>query len=254
MKKIEYKKMFNFEDKHFWFVGKKLFVKTFLDKYLIKKQLKILDLGCGTGGLTNFLSNYGEVVGIEKNKYAVDLARKRYLYIKIGDVQKLPFSLNNFDLVTIFDVLYHHDVKIVDEVIVEARRVLKPSGYLLITDSAFSFLKSKHDLVLHGDKRFNINQLTNILKENDFVVLKSSYIFFCIFPLVLIKRKFTSFLERKNNSDIEVVPKLINYLLIKLLAFEAWLLNYINFPLGSSLIILAKKRKNVGLKKQSSAL
>jgi len=39
--------------------------------------------------------------------------------------------------------------------------------------------------------------------------------------------------------DVGTIPKPINYFLIKTLKFEAWLLGFINFPIGSSLIILA---------------
>ncbi|MGB9883254.1 MAG: class I SAM-dependent methyltransferase [Microgenomates group bacterium] len=190
MKKNEYKKMFDFENQHFWFIGKKYFIKTLLDRYLPKKGLKILDVGCGTGGLTSFLNNYGQTVGIEKNKYAIKSARQRNLNIKLADAQKIPFSSNSFDLVTIFDVLYHKNVKNEERVILEAKRVLKKDGFLLIADSAFSFLKSQHDKILHGNKRFTISYLSNLLNKNGFNALRSSYIFFLIFPFIFLKRKF----------------------------------------------------------------
>jgi len=243
MKINEYKKMFLLEEKHFWFLGKRIFVKTIIDKYIPNKNLCILDVGCGTGGLTKFLSYYGKVIGIEKNKYAYNLAKKRKLNIKIGDAQKLPFKKSSFNLVTIFDVLYHKNVKDEQKVIKEAKRVLKINGYLLITDSAFNFLKSAHDKVLYGNKRFTLFYLRKILEKEGFTIIKSSYIFFFIFPLIFIKRKILNIFLKNEVSDVVDIPKIINWFLIKLISLEAWLLKYISFPIGSSLIILAQKNK-----------
>lgn len=118
MKKEEYYKMFNFEDSHFWFLGKRFFIRTILDKYIPKKKLLILDLGCGTGGISVFLKKYGRVIGLEKNKIAIHLAKKRNLKIIQQDIQKpLPFSNNSFDLITILDVLYHKNIKNIDLII-----------------------------------------------------------------------------------------------------------------------------------------
>jgi len=55
MKTQEYKKIFLLEDKHFWFLGKRTLIKILLDQHLPNKNLFILDIGCGTGGLTKFL-------------------------------------------------------------------------------------------------------------------------------------------------------------------------------------------------------
>jgi SAM-dependent methyltransferase len=43
-----------------------------------KSKLNILDLGCGRGWLTNLLSNYGEVIGIEPVKAVVDYGKSLF--------------------------------------------------------------------------------------------------------------------------------------------------------------------------------
>jgi len=241
MKLEEYKKMFLLEDKHFWFLGKRMFIKTLLNRYIPNKNLLILDIGSGTGGLTKFLNHYGKVIGLEKNKYATKLAKKRGLKIIYGDAQKLPFKKNLFSLITLFDVLYHKNIKDEKIVIKEVNRVLKNNGYFLITDSAFNFLKSIHDKALYGNKRFTLFYLRKILEKEGFRIIKSSYIFFFLFSLIFIKRKVLDRFIKNNHSDLRELPKIINLFLMKLISFEAWLLKYINFPVGSSLIILAQK-------------
>lgn len=243
MENKEVLKMFHLENNHFWFVGKRLFIKTLLDKYLTKKNLKILDVGCGTGGLTKFLFRYGDVLGLEINPVAIKLASRRGLKIIQGDAQKLPFPDKNFDLVTMLDVLYHQNVLDEKEAIDEVWRVLKKGGYLLITDSAFQFLKSKHDEVMGGKRRFVLNDLTEILINLNFTIIKKSYLFFSIFPLLLFKRKFLNFLIKDSvGSDVANINPFVNQLLILLMKFEAMLFKFISFPFGSSLIILARKR------------
>lgn len=144
--------MYLLEDSHFWFVGKRFFIKTYLN--LIKSNIhNILDIGSGTGGATKFLEKYGKVTGIEKNSYARLLARNRGLEILKGEVEELPFKNHCFDLVTIFDVLYHKDVKNVRKAILEAKRVLKQDGHLLITDSAFNLLKGSNSYSTYEKKK-----------------------------------------------------------------------------------------------------
>lgn len=242
MKRSEFEKMYLLEDCHFWFVGKRMFIETFLNK--ITNPLKnILDIGCGTGSTTKFLEKFGTVVGIEKNIHAISLAKKRGVKIIKGEINNLPYKNSIFDLVTVFDVLYHKEVKNVDNGIKEIYRVLKPGGNLLITDSAFNFLKGRHGRSLHEVRRFTIKKLKRILTKNSFQIRDSSYIFFSLLPLIFIKRNFIDKLIQTNASDVVSIPRIINLIFIFLLKLESLLLKYINFPVGSSLIILVQKNE-----------
>lgn len=242
MIKSEYLKMYLLEDTHFWFVGKRFFIKTYLDK--IKSRISnILDIGSGTGGATKLLDEYGEVVGVEKNPYARFLARKRGLKIIKGKAEKLPFKNNSFNLVTVFDVLYHKDIKSVGNVLKEIFRVLKPKGQVLITDSALSWLNSQHDQFMFSKRRFSLAEINDLLISQGFSIIKSSYIYFFIFPLVFIKRKIIDSFHNNDHSDVFKIPFIINWVLIFILRLEAILLSLIYLPIGSSIIILAQKNE-----------
>jgi ubiquinone/menaquinone biosynthesis C-methylase UbiE len=93
MRKSEFKKMFELEDKHFWFVGKRYFIKTIIDSFLPKSDLKILDIGCGTGGTTVLLKKYGKVIGLEKNKYAQKLAKKKDWKLSLATLKNYRFLI-----------------------------------------------------------------------------------------------------------------------------------------------------------------
>lgn len=237
----EYYLMNRLEDNHFWFLGKRLFVKAILEDHA-KKIKSILDIGSGTGGMTKYMAKYGKVTGIESNRLARTLASKRGIKVLNGNANRLSFKNSQFDLVTIFDVLYHKNVKDEGKVIKEAYRVLKPNGLLLITDSANKNLTSAHDKATHGKRRYSTDDVNKIVKSQNFRVIRSSYIFATLFPIVFIKRLFLDRITKNNSSDVSGLPKIINLLMLELLKIEAQIFSHLNLPFGTSVIVLAQKR------------
>lgn len=242
MKRIEFKKMFELEDTHFWFVGKRLCIDSVLKKDTIAPKIRILDVGCGTGGTTVFLQKYGTVTGLEHNQYAYTCAKTRKLRVKMGSASNLPFKDGSFDMVTLLDVLYHQNIHDVGRVIKEVERVLVHDGRILITDSALPLLWSKHDEIMKGKRRFTIPELENELKVHKFTIIQSSYFFFLFFPLLVIKRKIIDSLNKEYQADVRELPSWINMCGILIMKIETFLMRYISLPFGSSLIIYAKKR------------
>jgi SAM-dependent methyltransferase len=241
MYKIEYTKMSREEDTYFWFLGKRYFVDSILSGYKSKIH-KILDLGSGTGGMTKHMEKYGDVTGIENYDYAIKLARSRGLNIKKGDLNKFKINDNSFDLVTIFDVLYHKNIKDDGVLIKKAYKSLKTNGYLLITDSALGFLKSNHDIVTQGRKRYSLSEMVELVEEQNFMVVKASYIFFSIFPLILIKRLILDKITGSPASDDINISPILNKILLIMIFIESKLLQYLSLPIGSSVLVLAIKK------------
>lgn len=85
-----------------------------------KSGAKILDVGCGFGGLIAELQNrYGfNVKGLEHSSYAMQkadsLVKKK---IKKGNILKSPFKKDSFEAVICFDVICYFDRKEIDKVI-----------------------------------------------------------------------------------------------------------------------------------------
>lgn len=233
----EYDLMYQLENTHWWFQAKQKFIARVFPKV---HKAKILDIGAGTGGTTKFLKRYGEVIGLEANPLARSLAQKRGLKIVSGSAEKLPFEKEKFDIVTIFDVLYHQNIASDLKVLKEAYRVLKQYGYLVVTDCALPFLKSPHDEIMQARERYTKKELTQKIKKAGFRVEKASYIFFLVFPITVMKRFFDR-VTKSHSSNVSPVPKILNYLLLTICHLESWLLKITNFPWGSSLIIRARK-------------
>ena len=106
---------------------------------------RILDLGCGTGWLTERLAAFGEATGIDLSDAVIAEARRRCPNIEYlsGDLYKTPLPEPRFDLVVSQDVLAH----VADQpgYVAIAARALKPGGYLIIT-STNRFVVTRMDL------------------------------------------------------------------------------------------------------------
>lgn len=94
----------------------------------------MLDAGCSTGEIMNFIHNYkkSRVYGVDISKKAISIAKKQYpkYNFKVGSVDLLPFEDNYFNYIVCYDILEHVDdpKKVLDEF----QRCLKPEGILII--------------------------------------------------------------------------------------------------------------------------
>lgn len=104
---------------------------------LEKKQIaRIIDLGCGYGGLTRIIADYlgaREAVGVDSEDLRLRVARKRLTSVVNLDLdnEQVPYPDGYFDLVTSFGVMEH--LVYFDSVLSEVHRILKPGGYLVIS-------------------------------------------------------------------------------------------------------------------------
>lgn len=108
---------------------------------LLKKQDRILDLGCGNGRLRNFLNNEiipeGNYFGFDVSEGLLKIARKKFPndhFFRGNFAQKLPFGDENFDIVTGI-ASFHHLLNKKDQnfFLQESLRVLKPKGLIFLT-------------------------------------------------------------------------------------------------------------------------
>ena len=116
---------------------------------------KILDVGCGTGDLLNYLAKKNKeslLWGVDisdknikranKNKHS-----KREKFTKL-DANTLPFKDNFFDEIYCYEVLEH--VKNLDKVLDEIKRVLKNKGKFILTVP----LKESEEILIKYNKDY----------------------------------------------------------------------------------------------------
>ncbi len=109
-------------------------INSFLKRYK-QKNIKIVDGGSGIGRLVIYFQRKGyTVLGIEF-VYSALLKAKKYehtLPLAQGDLRKLPFANNSFDMYLSVGVI-EHDIEGPDKILQETKRILKPKGLLFIS-------------------------------------------------------------------------------------------------------------------------
>ena len=98
----------------------------------VGSKIKILDVACNDGYLTRIYSRYGEVMGIDINKEAINKCSRRGLTCLHTDIHGLGEKYNDyFDVVIAGDIIEH--VFDTDTFLLEAKKKLKRKGVLLLT-------------------------------------------------------------------------------------------------------------------------
>lgn len=236
MRENQYKFMYEHEDTHWWFLAKRDFIASFLPKP--QQNLKILDIGAGTGGISIFLGAWGKVLAVENSKYAIPYLKKRGVRFINSSAEMCSFKPDSFDLICAFDVLYHKSIHNDEQLIHKFRSWLKPGGMLCVTDCAVPSLFSHHDQVMYARKRYKLLELVSIILKAKLNIQKATYIYFFTFPLFVLVRLIDKFIPLNTFAK---VPFLLNTVLLFLCRLESKLLPYLNFPIGSSVFIVAKK-------------
>lgn len=246
MEPQEYARMFEYETRHWWFAGTRRVVLDVLSRRLPPGPLRLLDVGCGTGGTTARLAGLGSVLGLERERAALGLARSRELAgaaLAGADAAALPVRTGSVDAVVLLDVLEHVDDE--SAVLGEVRRVLAPGGLALVTVPALQALWSEHDEALHHRRRYSRAALQQSLEVSGLTVQYLTYYNSFLFPAVaaarLLGRARRRLCRRAGSprSDLSRPPPPVNAALAGLLGAERHLLRHLRLPIGVSLLAVA---------------
>ena len=246
MEPAEYEVMAAVEDRHWWYNGMRQLAAAWLDPAAAgRRDLRVLDAGCGTGGNGEWMWRYGHPIGLDLAREALVLGRRRLPgRIAGGSVLELPFAPQSFDLVCSFDVLYHRAVIDEQQALRETWRVLKPGGYFLLRLPAYRWLSATHDRRVHGRHRYTAGEVRAALKSANFHVERLSYINSLLFPIPLGQRLLERVRPAVAADDSDLLPPrpLLNTMLRLVLQGEAaWLRRGGHFPWGLSVLSLARK-------------
>jgi len=244
MRPAELAKMYELEDTYWWFVARRELVRELLLRYRPEgEQLRILDVGCGTGATLTALEDLGELVAVDRSPAALHFCRRRgFSELVLANAEKLPVASGSADVVLALDLLEHieDDASAAREI----ERVLRPGGIAIITVPALPGLWSEHDEALDHLRRYRAGRLKRILGEAGFEIEKlSPVITALLLPIAGLRLVQRVLPKRAGTPETAFIipPKSINRLLIGILRLERVWLRYLNLPVGVSLVAVARK-------------
>ena len=244
----EYENIARLEDKHWWYRGMAAISLSLLAPRVApapdrinRGPLRILDAGCGPGGMLAHLKRFGSTYGVDYHPRAIAHAQTRAPVAR-ASIEQLPFADSLFDLITSFDVLYHRAVVDDTRALCEFFRALKPGGLLLIRVPALEALRGAHDTVVHTRHRYTAPELSSKLRAAGFQISRLTYANTLLAPLIFLRRKFVNE-SAHATSDVDLPAPLINRALEAILHLENLFITHTPFiplPFGVSLFALAQ--------------
>jgi SAM-dependent methyltransferase len=236
------------EATHFWFRGFRAFVAPVLAEIAAgRRDLRLIDCGCGTGNNLWLLKPYGRTYGFDLTTEGAVRAHRIEPGIVQADIEHIPFADNTFDIATSFDVIQSvpSDVTALREM----RRVLKPGGHAVMNVSALELLRADHAEVWQELRRYTPASAGRLVGDSGLEVVRISFLFASLFPIMLSVRLWQRLSRRfrtpTGDAELEVPAEPVNTLLTKLVEREAALSRRFRMPIGSSLLIVARKPGSV---------
>lgn len=238
------RKLAHLEKVRWWNVARRRIIVHVLKTFCGATSGDILEIGCGAGANFEALSKFGRLYAVEPDPELRGLARKKNLAqaVEQGSLPgALPFAGRRFDLILLLDVLEH--VENESSAIKAVLQRLKPGGKVLATVPAFRFLWSRIDIDSRHFRRYRRKELLRKLQCDGFNVIYSTYFNTILFPPILAVRLLNQLRGRDDRLDLHLPSHGINALLTHLFAAERFLMPWISFPFGVSILAMVHTRE-----------
>ncbi|HEV7301015.1 MAG TPA: class I SAM-dependent methyltransferase [Tepidisphaeraceae bacterium] len=231
-----------FEKRHWWFVARRKIILQAIAKHA-RPDSRWLDVGCGSGVLLAANDTIADKVGVDLDPHNVERGRAKGLDVRT--VQRgWDFSeLGTFDLITLCDVVEH--VEHEEPAIEAVYRALRPGGIVLVTVPALMSLWGPHDVVNHHYRRYTKRTLRRLFDGHRWQTLSSTYFSSLLLPMIWLARKAKNLRGRDTGHDLKFGNPKVDRALLSIFSLESPWLRIGTFPLGSSLMLVCRKRGRV---------
>jgi SAM-dependent methyltransferase len=202
------------EERHWWYSGRRALVRRLMKGVPAGRAL---DVGPGPGGNAAVLRDLGwQVTGVELTEVGAQLCAARGLDVVRGDATLLPVADRSVDLVMSTDVWEH--IEDHESVAAESHRVLRPGGRLVVAVPAGMEMWSGHDVALGHVRRYERQDLLDLVERHGFVVHDIASWNVLLLPVARMRRS-----SNESESEMEQVAAPLNAGLRAALAVESLL-------------------------------
>ncbi len=233
------------ESHHWWFVTRREMFTRYITKLTLKQNASILDVGTSSGTNLRMLKSLGftNFKGVDISPLAAQIAKDKGLgNVDIGDICKLPYPDNQFDLILATDIIEHVDDDLL--ALQELRRVLKPHGTILLTVPAFPSLWGLQDIVSHHKRRYRKTQLIEKLMATDLHPTTMYHFNYLLFLPIWMMRQMIKMAKPNLKSENEINAPWINAILKRIFKLDILTAPIVRPPFSVSIFTALSKEPN----------
>ncbi|PIR41810.1 MAG: hypothetical protein COV30_01290 [Candidatus Yanofskybacteria bacterium CG10_big_fil_rev_8_21_14_0_10_37_15] len=242
MDKEYYKNYFILEKDHWFFKIRRKILFYFIKKY-VRPDAKVFDFGCGSGFLVGELQKQGfDASGSDTSQEAISLGKQKGIQnLEVVELGEMPQN-GSYDAILALDVIEH--IKDDTEVIRGLKNSLKSGGVLITTVPAYQWLWGVQDEVSHHFRRYVMRDFISVFnKFKELKVVRKTYFNTLLFPAIALVRLFSRWFDFKNrNSDFDIDNNFLSAVFYFVFNLETYLLKFMNFPFGVSMLVILKKK------------
>lgn len=245
----EYDRMAECEHAHWWYRALHERTLEAIRQRFGDQPVRILDAGCGTGGLMMFLREKGlsQIEGFDLSDGAVRYCLERGLKAQTLNLRQIgqSYPAQGFDVIVSNDTLYFLDGPEREDFVNSANTLLAPGGLLIFNAPANALFSGVHDRAVGIARRFRRADISAMNAAGLMTEVKNGYWPFLLSPLILVVRTWQRIglatgLIREIRSDVSMPSPALNRLFLGLCRWEQRVLGLA--PFGSSLFVVLQRR------------
>ncbi len=244
MDAAEYDNLARVEQNHWYYVGKRQFVRGWIERVRPPRRAdRLLDCGAGTGIFAGEMASRCDVTVMDTFEESLRLLREKFPADRVITLEngEVPLPDGSIEYVTALDVLEHVPD---DRAVVKGfARMLKPGGLAVVTVPASMALWSDWDVGLQHYRRYAQPELVNLFASSEWELVHANYTNVPVFPLIWLIRRWqrgrVSTAEAGRAED-KVPPAPLNALLRW--QFVQLAMSRVPMPFGVSLLAVARRR------------